>query len=292
MRTERRSVGAAVGPEVVRIVEEFPNLQAEMGDGLEKGEENIAGVWLRKVLRRGRKYSMKLVLVSQEFEVASLGISGEGSLRKAFTVLYLGNTAFSRLDTIRDKNEREAMRLWLKEQKRPAIAEVGGQWFACPIPDIKHDGGRRPEPDSRPEPTIVHDSRTGKTTTMNAGISNESVLVVRDDGEPAGDSEVLHRLIGSLIDRGISRSEVLKVHMGYGGRRYTDGKRMLDALEERYGTLQRIEERDRQRNQWVFIIRGVGPFFCRKLRGYKPCPVYLSEKIKNDMRQFKSVSGC
>ena len=246
MRTERQSVGSPVGSEIVRIVEEFPNLQAEIEDGLEKGEDNIAGVWLRKVLRRGRKYSMKLVLVSQEWEVASLGISGEGSLRKAFTILYLGNTAFSRLDTIRDKNEREALRQWLKGQKRPAIAESGGMFFGCPIPDIQQDSprDRADRADTLGDlagiddgPTIVHDSRTGKTTTMNAGISQGSSLVVQDTADDSEDSEILHRLIGSLIDRGVSRSEVLKVHLGYGGRRYADGRALLDELENRHGPL-------------------------------------------------------
>jgi len=147
-RTKLREVGKPVGPEKVRIVEEFPNLAAEMSDliteenrevpkGEPKAATDAATNWLKKLLRRGRKYKMKIVLVSQEFEVKSLKIDGEGSLRKAFTVIYLSATAIEKASYITDKDERTNVLNWLKQQERPALVDVGGQLLPCEIPFIE-----------------------------------------------------------------------------------------------------------------------------------------------------------
>ena len=78
-----------------------------------------------------------MVLIRQEWEVNALGLHGEGSVRLAFSIVYLGAQAMKQLDQVRDRGEREGLREWLSKQKRPAMVSAGGQWFACPIPDIK-----------------------------------------------------------------------------------------------------------------------------------------------------------
>lgn len=135
-RTQRRAEGKPVGIEEVRIVEEFPSLVGDIDEELKKGETNIALSWLKRLLRRGRKYSMKVVLVSQEFEVASLGIKGEGNLRKAFTIIYLGATAHTQLDSVRDKETREHLREYLNTQERPCLVEIAGRYLPADIPDL------------------------------------------------------------------------------------------------------------------------------------------------------------
>jgi len=45
-----------------------------------------------------------------EFEVNAWKIAGEGGLRRAFTVLYLGLSAYQALSNVKDKAQREQLR--------------------------------------------------------------------------------------------------------------------------------------------------------------------------------------
>src|ERR687895_702349 len=102
------------GGEVVRVIEEYPSTAAELAEMLETAaiRKDIGLVWLRRLLRRGRKYRMKVFAVAQEFEVNAWKIAGEGGLRRAFTVLYLGSTAYQALVLIKDKPSRERLRAY------------------------------------------------------------------------------------------------------------------------------------------------------------------------------------
>jgi hypothetical protein len=75
-------------------------------------------VWLRRLLRRRRKYRMKVFAVAQEFEVNAWKIAGEGGLRRAFTVLYLGSSAYQLSRISRIKPTRTA----------------SGVFRSCPLP--------------------------------------------------------------------------------------------------------------------------------------------------------------
>jgi archaellum component FlaC len=134
-RSGLRSNGKEPGRELVRIVEELPTLAADIQDDIEsidwkeegeKKPENTATNWLKRLLRRGRKYKMMVVLVSQSFNVKSLKIEGEGDLRENLTVIYLGGKAHKLLSTIKDKETRERTAQWLRSQARPALVDVGG----------------------------------------------------------------------------------------------------------------------------------------------------------------------
>jgi hypothetical protein len=72
--------------------------------------KDIGLVWLRLLLRRGRKYRMKVFAVAQEFEVNAWKIAGEGDPRRAFTSLYLGAAAYHALSTVKDKAQRKQLR--------------------------------------------------------------------------------------------------------------------------------------------------------------------------------------
>jgi len=91
-RTALHGEGEVFGGKVVRVIEEYPSTAAELAEMLETADvpKDIGLVWLRRLLRRGRKYRMKVFAVAQEFEVNAWKIAGEGGLRRAFTVLYLG----------------------------------------------------------------------------------------------------------------------------------------------------------------------------------------------------------
>jgi hypothetical protein len=88
------------------------------------------------MLRRGRKYRMKVFCVAQEFEVNSWKIAGEGALRKAFTVLYLGASAYSALKGIQDKQFKAQLKAHFNGVKYPCLADVKGRYYPVEIPEL------------------------------------------------------------------------------------------------------------------------------------------------------------
>ena len=245
-RTELKAEGKPVGAEEVRIVEEYPSLSADVTDQLNKGESNISQMWLKKLLRRGRKYSLKVVLVSQEFEVKSLGIAGEGGLRNAFTIIYLGKVAFAQLDQVRDTAERDQLRAWLNQQRRPALVQSGGSWFACVIPDIKSlpaasAAGDNAEPYSEEEGMVFEyladDDETlddSVYSSMPAGSTAGAVAVVQvADGLELHENTLryLHGVIEGHKRNGLTKTQILK-ELGYHGRRYREGLELWDKLDK------------------------------------------------------------
>jgi HTH-type transcriptional regulator, competence development regulator len=137
-RTSLHGEGRDCGGEVVRVIEEYPSTAAELAErpeiqGLSK---DIGLLWLRRLLRRGRKYRMKVFAVAQEFEVNAWKIAGEGGLRRAFTVLYLGSTAYQALVLIKDKPSRERLRAYFDGVPHPCLVDVKGRFFPAAIPDL------------------------------------------------------------------------------------------------------------------------------------------------------------
>ena len=120
-RTALHGEGREFGGEVVRVIEEYPSTAAELAEMLELSymPKDIGLVWLRRLLRRGRKYRMKVFAVAQEFEVNAWKIAGEGGLRRAFTVLYLGSSAYQALSKLRTSHSANSS---------------GGISMASPIP--------------------------------------------------------------------------------------------------------------------------------------------------------------
>jgi hypothetical protein len=98
--------------------------------------KDIGLLWLRRLLRRGRKYRMKVFAVAQEFEVNAWKIAGEGGLRRAFTVLYLGSTAYQALVLMKDKAYRERLRAYFDSVPYPCLVDVKGRFFPAAIPDL------------------------------------------------------------------------------------------------------------------------------------------------------------
>jgi hypothetical protein len=122
-RTELRGKGHDVGTEVVRVCEEFPTVAAEIGD--------LAIEWLEKLLRRGRKYRIKVILVSQQKSVKALRLEGQGDLRDCLNFLYLGKTAIAHAKTLTNRDE---LLQFLGTQQRPAMLEN----LPVVIPDLTH----------------------------------------------------------------------------------------------------------------------------------------------------------
>jgi transcriptional regulator with XRE-family HTH domain len=137
-RTALHGAGEAFGGEVVRVIEESPSTTAELAEMLEATAmpKEIGLVWLRRLLRRGRKYRMKVFAVAQEFEVNAWKIAGEGGLQRAFTVLYLGAAAYQALSNIKDKSQREQLRGYFNRVPYPCLVDVKGRFYPAQIPDL------------------------------------------------------------------------------------------------------------------------------------------------------------
>ena len=134
-RTVLHGDGQPFGGEIVRVIEEFPSTAAELSENplIQEISKDIGLFWL---LRRGRKYRMKVFAVAQEFEVNAWKIAGEGGLRRAFTVLYLGATAYRALSLIKDKVERERLRIHFDSVRHPCLVDVKGRFYPAKIPDL------------------------------------------------------------------------------------------------------------------------------------------------------------
>ena len=264
-RTEKRATGKDVGKPVVRVVEEFPSLVGDINDELvSKQDTNEATAWLKKLLRRGRKYGMGAVLVSQEFEVEALGIKGEGNIRKGFTVVYLGGSAINQLDSVRDKEYRQQLREALEVQRRPCLVEVGGKFQVANIPDLTRFARELEDysaPINRPSSTQTPNGREDSPTTNTYSqtdsidpssngraqaktMSREAVLTIPIDADitlPSGKTflaanvEWLHRTIQGYRAEGHSMSRIIKDKLSMSGRNYEDGVALWDELSRRYG---------------------------------------------------------
>jgi HTH-type transcriptional regulator, competence development regulator len=137
-RTSLHGEGYDCGGEVVRVIEEYPSTAAELAERPEIQSmcKDIGLLWLRRLLRRGRKYRMKVFAVAQEFEVNAWKIAGEGGLRRAFTVLYVGSTAYQALLLIKDKPYRERLRVYFDGVPYPCLVDVKGRLFPAEISDL------------------------------------------------------------------------------------------------------------------------------------------------------------
>jgi archaellum component FlaC len=238
-RSGLRSNGKEPGRELVRIVEELPTLAADIQDDIdaidwketgEKKPENTATNWLKRLLRRGRKYKMMVVLVSQSFNVKSLKIEGEGDLRENLTVIYLGGKSYKLLSTIKDKTLREKTEQWLKVQARPALVDVGGILMRFPVPDLS--GAQVVEPYSPPS----DDDDVIDVVGYAAANAATAKTIRLDDGEEISIdwANATYKLVKGYLEQGFTKTMILE-SMGYKGSQYAKGKDLWEKLETQFG---------------------------------------------------------
>ena len=140
-RTKLRGAGQDIGGDEVRVIEEYPATAAELiwlaGQREAEFSRDLSVDWLRKILRRGRKHRLKILAVAQEFEVGAWRIEGEGGLRSAFSVLYLGGAAYDALSGIKDRQCRNQIQQYFdRDTKRPCLVDVRGKYYSVAIPDL------------------------------------------------------------------------------------------------------------------------------------------------------------
>jgi hypothetical protein len=78
------------------VIDEWPEILAELGKS--------AAAHLGKLLRGGRKYRIYVIIASQDFQVKTMGIEGEGSIRKCLlTVFYTGGDITTRRELLNEE---------------------------------------------------------------------------------------------------------------------------------------------------------------------------------------------
>lgn len=86
-RKERAAKGGRIGKPYFFVLDEVPDIVKAIPGASEQ---------IGKILREGRKYGLYLIVASQDFSVKTLGVEGEGSIRKCFhTILYAGGDPIS-----------------------------------------------------------------------------------------------------------------------------------------------------------------------------------------------------
>ena len=124
-RTDRRANGQTDFEPRIIILEESPETLSALKDN----DIEVGYKWLKAILRRGRKYGIKLILLSQGFSVRSLRIDGEGELRDNIAVLRLGNVAIK----YGKKHLEPELQQLLKQQPRPLLLD--DEYVGC-VPDL------------------------------------------------------------------------------------------------------------------------------------------------------------
>lgn len=227
-RCEQRSQGKAITTEAVRVCEEFPAVAAELTELLNGKKDSSAANWLKRIARRGRKYKIKLILVTQETTVAAMGIEGEGGVRKAFTIIYLGSAALEVASTIKDAELRSAFLQRFQQCDRPCLVNHRGRWYATEIPDLQGNFHPTSTP-AKAEVNFPSTSTPGKSGKLiqlaDFRTSTPTPEVTSDDG--------LFQAISALLDAGKSKSWIVENILGYKGRKFSEGMQRLDELLKR-----------------------------------------------------------
>lgn len=184
--------GQDVGGEEVRICEELPTVAAELTEMIEPDDEerkgrqqrrrvSVASNWLKRIARRGRKYRIKLILITQETSVAAMGIEGEGTIRKAFTIFYLGAAALEQADKLRSKDKPLAIALlqYLQGCSRPCLVDHKGKFYVVNIPDLTHANRQ-----FQPAPAIAP---RNDTRSDEGDIRSQLEMLYQKDSSPLPD---------------------------------------------------------------------------------------------------------
>jgi len=190
---------ANAGKELCLIAEEFPLL---------KDECSMASEWLGKIARRGRKPKMLLCILSQSDTVQALGIEGDGAIRTNFRYIRLGRFALAHAKLLKNT----ALTEWLKAGKYRCLVDDA----PCQLPDMTAYrrltyivGGNIPTP-----PTLTPEN------PPQQALQPENVTMEVQD-------TALENAIRALLDAGVSQSHIIQNVLGMGGRRYSEGKKII-----------------------------------------------------------------
>lgn len=201
---------ALAGKEVVTIAEEFPLLASQVPSAVE---------WLLSHARRGRKPKKLLIVLSQDDSVKTLGIEGEGGVRRNFRMVRLGKYAIAHAKALKDNLALE----WLKSGSFRCMVDDS----ACALPDLSQfkavtqqlfiSGDRAP--------TVIAEP------TAQQGSQVPGLSVTLNPGEEDSGNDVLVRAVLGCLKAGMSDSSVIKEVLGYKGSQYQKGREILEQIK-------------------------------------------------------------
>ncbi|WGV23456.1 hypothetical protein [Halotia branconii] len=214
LRTERGD-GALAGSERVIIAEEYPELVSKVAS---------SGEWLERHARRGRKARRFTVLLSQYDRVSAWGLDGKSDLADAFYRIRLGKKAQAHAKSL--KNEQ--LISWLKTDQSHCLLDD----IPLKLPPYREMKAAT----MRNGSTIVQPSPNNAISTENHPEQSLKTSQDKDYSENTGDE---NRLIWRLIQKfgeGKSDSTIATEILGYTGKRYDQGMRLIEKLRRDFGS--------------------------------------------------------
>lgn len=147
-------------PKTVMILDEMPDALAEIGED--------ASLWLKRLLRRGRKRNLFLMGMTQDRNADTLLIKGQAALLRNFTIAYLQGEAFEALDRVRDRGHRSALQAQLNQCQRPALVQFKGKFYTWDRPDLSAYAPSPGAANTTPNPTPMGEQLNGTIDRLNA----------------------------------------------------------------------------------------------------------------------------
>ena len=203
---------ALAGKEVVTIAEEFPLLANQVPSAVE---------WLLSHARRGRKPKKLLIVLSQDDSVKTLGIEGEGGVRRNFRMVRLGKYAIAHAKALKDNLALE----WLKSGKFRCMVD---DWV-CTLPDLSQ---YKAVTQQLFKSTVYQTTVTAEPSTQQ-DFSTSELTVTLNSGNDMEATDALVTAIQACLRLGISDSTVIKEVLGYRGGQYQRGKEILEQIKRK-----------------------------------------------------------
>lgn len=195
------------GSEKVIICEEYPEMPSKV---------SISDEWLTRHARRGRKARRFTILLSQYDRVAAWGLEGKSDLADAFWRIRLGKKAISHAKSLKS----DGLIAWLKKDRSHALLDDS----PCKLPPYREMKAVISRPFSNQE--IV---------SQNTGEKISQPAQGKDFEEKFSDSDAfLWRLIQRYGEEKSDSAIVTEV-LGMTGKKYAEGKDLLERLRRQFG---------------------------------------------------------
>ncbi len=209
-----RGDGALEGTERVIIVEEYPELVSKVPS---------SGEWLERHARRGRKARRFTVLLSQYDRVAAWGLEGKSDLADAFYRIRLGKKAQAHAKSLKNN----ALVDWLKQDRSHCLLDDS----PCKLPNYREMKSASSRYSSTILPpnsnNVIQDKKGDENALKTAPRADLGVNCSSSD-------ELLWRMI-QRFGAEKSDSAIVTEILGFTGKRYSEGKTVLEKLRRDFG---------------------------------------------------------
>lgn len=202
------------GSEKVIICEEYPELVSKVDSSAE---------WLERHARRGRKARRFTILLSQYDRVAAWGLEGKSDLADAFYRIRLGKKAQAHAKVLKNTQLFE----WLKSDKSHALLDDQPLKLP-PYREMKAASMRFNQPVLQQQYNHVNNAQ------KSAEQSPESLSDAGFSDSSSEEKRLLWRII-QQVSANKSDSAIITEILGYTGKRYQLGAKLLQSLREEYG---------------------------------------------------------